>query len=1053
MRFYKVFISIVLLVLIELSSGAQINVDNTVSPLDAMQTLLGENVTISNLQFSGIDHQIGTFDCIDCGLDFEEGVILATGDIITALGPNISGFNGIGGNESGFPPALTPDADLSILNPGFNFHDLVILEFDFVALGDSVWFDYVWASDEYPEFSTSEFNDTFGFFMSGPGLSGPYSNNGENIALIPGTNLGVTMNNINDGGNNTGPCINCEFYEPNGTGNLNDPEFTDDTVIGYDGYTVGLRAAKSGLVCGETYHLKIAVADVGDEGYDSAVFLKSGSLSSNLTVQIELIIEATTAEGVMNEECGLSILHFIRPEAISSDIEFVVEVAYAGDAINGIDYTAIPEDIIFAPGVDTISFVLDAFEDGLIEGMESVQFEMQNLAVCQGEAVPSFFEFFITESSPLEIEGYNQVICDGASALLEPIVLGGSGGFIYDWSTGENASFIEVSPPAFTTYNLTVSDTCLASTSTASFDVDIASFPPLTASLNPTELDISCNWFGEFLTAIPGGGDGTYSYEWINQDGNVISTSSDFFLWDNSITALSLIVTDGCGFTETADMTVVSDIPLLIITVPESVITCPGEEFQIDALVTGQDPIFIDWIDNSNFFFVGNTESITYQTDVETSLTISAFDNCGQNSSETVEVIFATLTPLEALAGEDQLIECEEDLIALGSTLTGVAPYAYSWSTADGMVLGDTQEITFNVTEDEVLVLTVDDSCGQTDSDSLNVVLNQIPLEITIPAILNGDCLTEFSVEAVTNLAEDVPLSWDGPADMLLVDNYNITYQSLSSAYIEVTGDAGCDNSTTESIQINISSPELSVTVSPQIIICPGESATINAQGVGGSGEYNYEWTGEGIYESLIEVSPSSTSFYTVEIMDECLNFSDNQTQVAVLQLSTLFMYNSIDYNVFELTPSVIPACEDCTFYWEFTDGLTSTDSIPTHTFNTTDEYGATLTVSSPEGCIAQFTEFVYSPIIYIPNSFTPNNDGLNDVFKVSVRGISEFSIQIFNRWGDLVHESTDPNEIWQGGDANGEYFIPNGVYSYVVKYKSLDTQAKIENGTITVFR
>ena len=114
MRFYKVFISIVLLVLIELSSGAQINVDNTVAPLDAMQTLLGENVTISNLQFSGIDHQIGTFDCIDCGLDFEEGVILATGDIITALGPNISGFNGIGGNESGFPATLTPAVDLAL---------------------------------------------------------------------------------------------------------------------------------------------------------------------------------------------------------------------------------------------------------------------------------------------------------------------------------------------------------------------------------------------------------------------------------------------------------------------------------------------------------------------------------------------------------------------------------------------------------------------------------------------------------------------------------------------------------------------------------------------------------------------------------------------------------------------------------------------------------------------------------------------------------------------------------------------------------------------------
>ena len=1039
MRFFKLFCWSLSLILLSVSLQAQIAVDNSVTAEDAMQILLGENITISNLTFYGSDEQIGTFDCVDCGLDFQDGIILSSGDVETALGPNNQSGNTIGG--SGLP---LNDPDLTQLND-IAYFDGAVLEFDFVALGDTVWFDYVWASDEYLEYVNGGYNDTFGFFISGPGISGVFSNNAENMALIPGTTIPVTIDNVNTG---SYP----EYYQENGDG-FSEPQFSDSTVVGYDGYTKGLRAIKGGLVCGETYHLKLVVADAGDGILDSGVFLKSGSLSSNLTVEIELIIEATTEDGVMNEECGLSTLHFIRPAAISSDLEFVVEVAYGGDAINGVDYTAIPEDIIFDPGVDTISFVLDAFEDGIAEGIESVQFIMQNLAVCQGEAVPSFFEFFITESSPLEIQGYNETICQGATVTLEPIVIGGSGGFLYDWSSGEDSPFIEVTPDEFTSYNLTVSDTCLASTDIASFDVDIAVFPPLTISSTPSILNISCNWFGDFLTANAGGGDGIYSYQWINQDGTNMSSSSDFFIWDNSVTALTLIVTDGCGFSESFDLTINSDVPELEVIVPESVTTCPGEEFEVTAVVNGEEPIFIDWIDDGNFFFIGGTESISYSTDVETSLTISVFDNCGQQAQETVDVIFATPIPLEALAGDDQFIECEEDLIGLGSSITGVSPYTYQWSTEDGIVLSDSPDILFNVTEDAILVFTVDDSCGQTDSDSLYVFVDQIPLEISIPENLSGDCLTEFSIEATTNIIEDIPLSWDGPSDMELVDNYNITFQSLNSAVIEVFGDAGCNNTDTESLSITISSPEISVSISPEITICPNESTTLNAQGVGGSGGYNYEWTGEGVYENTIQVSPSTTRFYTVEISDECLNTADNQTQVAVLQLSTSFSYSALDHNMFTLIPYNFPSCDDCTYYWEFTDGQVSEEPSPTHTFLTSNDYGATLNITSPEGCTAQYTEFVYAPLIYIPNSFTPNNDGLNDVFQVSVRGIDQFKIQIFNRWGDLVHESIDPEEVWQGSDSKGDYYIPNGVYSYVVTYKSLDTQAKIEKGTITVIR
>ena len=189
-------------------------------------------------------------------------------------------------------PNTEPNASSSFDLIGYNDQDLImlvnaldeqeindwsILSFDFVALGDSLIFQFVWASEEYDTFAESQYKDVFGCFISGPGLSGPYSNNAINIAQVPGTNLPVGVSTINNGFGNDGPCVNCQFYNQLESESYHqmfplDDIYTDPNNISFNGYTDILS---SGIVlqCGETYHAKLAICDVNDNILDSGVFI------------------------------------------------------------------------------------------------------------------------------------------------------------------------------------------------------------------------------------------------------------------------------------------------------------------------------------------------------------------------------------------------------------------------------------------------------------------------------------------------------------------------------------------------------------------------------------------------------------------------------------------------------------------------------------------------------------------------------------------------------------------------------------------------------------
>ena len=209
---------VLLIVLNSNLAKAQLVVNNSVSTPQqlAQNVLLGQGINISNIKFNGsasstISDQIAEFDNgSTTNIGINKGIILSTGNAIIAKGPNDQGQATL--------PAANPtqgEQDLSILTNNSPIRNVAVLEFDFVPVGNKLTFNFVFASDEYPEFVNDLYNDNFGFFISGPGINGPYSDNAKNIALIPTTLLPVSINNLNNGSANSGPCEYCEYFVDN----------------------------------------------------------------------------------------------------------------------------------------------------------------------------------------------------------------------------------------------------------------------------------------------------------------------------------------------------------------------------------------------------------------------------------------------------------------------------------------------------------------------------------------------------------------------------------------------------------------------------------------------------------------------------------------------------------------------------------------------------------------------------------------------------------------------------------------------------------------------
>lgn len=436
----------------------------------------GECETIFNIRQIGTNSDgIGFFSGADSIVGFGRGIILSTGKAVDATGPN--GDTNTGSSLQG----PTPDPDLSTAGTGAIF-DRSGLEFDFIPLQPTVTFRYVFASEEYCEFVGDDFNDIFGFFISGPGINGPFANGAVNVALVPGTTQPVSINSVNY-------TTNRQYYLDNefpsvrsisncGGGNTVGPRFN---LIEYDGQTTILTATIDLQTC-QTYKIRLLVGDVEDDLLDSAVFLEAGSFDLGGSVSLTGENGDSTLTTIF-EGCETTNLRIQRgPDSNPARNQTInYRIGANSTAEEGTDFSAGSGSVTIPAGQAFAEIPIVAFADGITEGPENVWLYLDIPCACYTDSI----ELIITEPAPLAVGLEEAYYCPDQTATLFPEVSGGEAPYRYQWSFGSTSPTPELTPPLPMAISLTVTDACgqAVSRSIATF----SSVPPA-LSLPPQQL-------------------------------------------------------------------------------------------------------------------------------------------------------------------------------------------------------------------------------------------------------------------------------------------------------------------------------------------------------------------------------------------------------------------------------------------------------------------------------------------------------------------------------------------------------------------------------------
>ena len=508
-------------------SYSQLTISKKYTPSGIVnQVLKGKGVEISNVTFRGASNALGTFTANNTNLGIKEGIILSTGSIYNATGPN---------NED--------DKSTDFAKPGYSLlgstsYDAAVLEFDFTPQGDTIEFQYVFASDEYPEYVDKEFNDIFGFFISGPGISGV-----KNIAILPDGNT-VAINNVNQ-------LRNSNYYISNENGQ----------TIEYDGFTKVLTA-RAVVQCGKTYHLILAIADIQDYVYDSAIFLSAKSLSVPTKFEIKQTLSNYFFEDdstKMYENCTSAKININRAAQFINR-NTILNIAIEGSAILNKDYTStIPKTITFNSGELNKEITFKALYDKEKDTLDSLILVFSGPEICE----PIRVKFLIQSIDPLDVKLLNDTIhCENQSIFLKPIVEGGLSPYSYVWSTGSFQDSIQILPTTTTKYSVTVNDQCFNTPLTVSNEVIIPIYLPITLNSISDFTEI-CPFKPTYIPIKALNGGGEYSFKWYKD--NVLFSDQDIDTLRPDKTAIyKVIVSDRCGDTASTQFKYIITSPQLI---------------------------------------------------------------------------------------------------------------------------------------------------------------------------------------------------------------------------------------------------------------------------------------------------------------------------------------------------------------------------------------------------------------------------------------------------------------------------------------------------------
>lgn len=615
---------------------------------------------------------------------------------------------------------------------------------------------------------------------------------------------------------------------------------------------------------------------------------------------------------------------------------------------------------------------------------------------------------------------------------------GGNSPYTFLW---DNSSTTEsISNLSENTYTLTVTD---VNNCTQEYTSVINEPSEFTSSINHTNILCFGETNGEVSITV-NGGTGSYTYTW-NNGANTQNISN---LTDGTY---SITVTDAnnCTTINSAEVLTV-DQPLLVNYSEINNICFGNNEGIINTTTSGGTPPYsYNWNNGSSNENLADLYTGTYY------LTVNDINNC----SEEITVTITEPTELIVSLPANTIICQNSDLNIQSSTTGGNTPYTYAWNTGNTL-----NNININITDSTFYTITVTDgnNCNTTQSIAVNTYsLPNITASTDIDSVCPGNPIN-ISTSIIGGLQPYTVFN-NGQIASLPITTYPNGQESFTLQVVDACGKT--DNSI---VNINMF-PSLPLSFNSDILNgCQPLAVNFNEINNCESCVYNWDF-GDGTSNntSLIHNPKHIFEFdgtYSVSI--NVIDKNGCENQLTISNMIEVYPLPDAKFNAYpDVVTVLVPEIKFTNLsignyynYWFFGDGQASDYTNPVHKYNSITNYTVTLIVETDKGCL----DSVYTVVqvkdvftIYVPTAFSPDNDGINDGFKVVGHGIDtdNFELRIYDRWGETIWKSNDLFEEWDGIPSDANNIVQTGTYKWLAICRDLDGIEYTRSGNVTVIR
>jgi len=478
-------------------------------------------------------------------------------------------------------------------------------------------------------------------------------------------------------------------------------------------------------------------------------------------------------------------------------------------------------------------------------------------------------------------------------------------------------------------------------------------------------------------------------------------------------------------------------------------------------------PAQINWYDTSDF---GNVDSLgtgnIFPVDIESGMQTYyavAFSPEGCNEVDSIKV------SVKDLFDESGLGELPDTTLRACINTPAMLPlnpdFTYEWAPLDeGIDASDPANPVFTLSDNRSYSVTITDPVS-TCSDTVDIKVELNP-ELNL-VVAEGDTLcTETSVTLNAGTAIPSTIEWSGNPNFDPVEgtgsNFTVTPPLGSTVYyVRATDTSALGCTAIDSVQVDFYPIDAEL---PPVVSCePAATLELEVINLDTAQQLEYMWFPEQAVVSdpttgpTATVDPALATEFSVDLVNQYGCSATLSTTAQVIDLPDIIDVTAEPDTICNGASSVlsVTGCEDCSYSWSPAATLDLPDSPnPTATPEGTTTY--TVTVEK-EGCqtSASVTVTVIEcecgpPFVYLPNAFTPNGDGVNDVLYVRGNNIDRVNLIIFNRWGQKVFASNSQEEGWDGTFQGRE--LPPDVYGYYLEVQCGDEIYR-EQGNVTLLR